>query len=335
MVKPDSARPRALDPDVQRFVEAVLQAYRDHPKPATLAERRVLADALRKPWSAGGPTMAQTRDAMASSSRGDVRVRIFDPGNAANGALIYLHGGGWTIFSLDSHDRLMREYASRAGVVVIGVDYALSPEAKFPVALEQTVGVVRWLKREGGALGIDAARIGIGGDSAGGNLALATALALRDAGEADALKAVIVNYGAVDDEIAAVAHALYGGAGNMLESAEMADFWANYLGPGDRAHPCARPLTADLRSLPPVFVAIAECDLLAEQNERLAGALRSAGVPVEARLYEGAAHSFLEAMSISPLAERAIEDAALWLKTTLGAVAPESATGAKMAQSRA
>lgn len=319
MVKAQSARPQALDPDVRRFVEAIAAAYRACPAPANLAERRALAERVRKPWAQGGPAMARTHERLIAAPEGDVRVRILDPGGASNGGLIYLHGGGWTLFSLDTHDRLMREYAARAGLVVIGVDYALSPEAKFPVALEQTLAVLNWLRAARDSVGVDPTRIAIGGDSAGGNLALATALAMRDAGAADALKGVIVNYGAVDDQIAPLAHALYGGAGNMLESAEMAGFWDNYLQPGDCGNPLAKPMIADFRGLPPVFVAIAECDLLAEQNQRLAAALAAAGVAVTSRLYAGAAHSFLEAMSISPLARQALEDEAQWLKSRLNA----------------
>lgn len=332
MVDAEGARARALDPDVRRFVEAVAQAYTHHSAPTNNADRRALADLVRKPWAAGGPEMMRTVEHIVPSAHGGVSVRIHYPSTTATSALIYVHGGGWTIFSIDSHDRLMREYAAHADVVVIGVDYALSPEAKFPIALEQMLAVVSWLRANAEMLNLDASALAIGGDSAGGNLSLATALALRNSGEMDALKAVLVNYGAVDDEIAPLAHALYGGPGNMLESDEMAAFWRNYLRDGDRENPLARPLIADLAGLPPVFVAIAECDVLAEQNERLAGRLAKAGVPVDVRVYEGAAHSFLEAMSISALARRAIEDGAHWLKATLDAGA--ASYERKMAHSR-
>ncbi|HVK80845.1 MAG TPA: alpha/beta hydrolase fold domain-containing protein [Verrucomicrobiae bacterium] len=334
MVNAVNAPARALDPDVRRFVEAVAEAYLQHPAPTNTAERRALADLVRKPWAEGGPIMARTEEHFAPCASGDVRVRLYRPDETATRTLVYIHGGGWTIFSIDSHDRLMREYAARARVVVVGVDYALAPEAKFPIALEQVVAVVRWLRANGAALGVDASSLSIGGDSAGGNLALAAALALRDAGDGAVLRAVLVNYGAVDDEIAARAHALYGGAGNMLESAEMAAFWRNYLREGDRDNPLARPIMANLHDLPPVFVAIAECDVLAEQNERLVERLTQARVPVEARVYEGAAHSFLEAMSISALARQAIDDGALWLKAALGASAAAPVDERKMAHSR-
>lgn len=333
MVNVDGARAGTLDPDVRRFVEAVAAAYRQHPAPKNNAERRALAEVVRRPWASGGPVMMRTEEHWVACASGDVRVRMHDPGSAI-GALVYLHGGGWTLFSLDSHDRLMREYAARAGVVVVGVDYALSPEAKFPVALEQTLAVIRRLGTRGAEWGVDRGRLAVGGDSAGGNLALAAVLALRDAGEPDALKGVMVNYGAVDDEISPHARSLYGGSGNMLEADEMDGFWRNYLREGDRANPLARPALADFRGLPPVFVAIAECDVLAEQNETLVRALGAADVAVEARVYVGAAHSFVEAVSISALAREAIGDGARWLGDALRASAGSVSERGELAQLR-
>ena len=112
-----------------------------------VAEMRAVAEEVREPWRQGGPVMQRTTEHVADTDAGPVRLRIYDPGvdRRPAPALVYMHGGGWTLFSLDTHDRVMREYAARAGVVVVGVDYALSPEARFPVALNQVVAVVRWL----------------------------------------------------------------------------------------------------------------------------------------------------------------------------------------------
>ncbi|TLY49807.1 MAG: alpha/beta hydrolase, partial [Gammaproteobacteria bacterium] len=119
--------------------------------------------------------MHSTRELQVPFGASSVRIRVYDPGipgtAAPRPALIYMHGGGWMIFSLDTHDRVMREYAARSGLMVIGVDYALAPEARFPTALEQVTAVTRWLLAgHGAALGVDPARIVLGGDSAGGNL---------------------------------------------------------------------------------------------------------------------------------------------------------------------
>jgi acetyl esterase len=254
-----------------------------------------------------------------------VRVRLYRPSAAKPaGALIYLHGGGFTIFSLDTHDRLMRELAARSGMAVVGVDYSLSPEAKFPTALEQVVDVTRWLAGAGAAeLGLEGAPLAIGGDSAGGNLSFGTAITLRDAGQGDLLKAIVTAYGGfgvvASDEITA----RYGGEGYMLTRAESLAFWKNYLSdPAHRESPLACPVRAELRGLPPVFLVIARCDINAEQNETMADLLARAGVPVRAKIYEGATHSFLEAMSISKVANEALQDMADWLVRTLAA-APE------------
>lgn len=250
-----------------------------------------------------------------------VRVRIHDPGpEGGKAALIYLHGGGWTLFSLDTHDRLMREYAARAGIVVVGVDYALSPDAKFPVALEQVCAVARWVREGGARMGMDPARIAMGGDSAGANLTTAACLVLRDEEDGHVLRSMVLNYGVFDRHCSEDARQRYGGAGYMLASDEMDAFWRNYVtDPRQMDDPLVCPINADLTGLPPAFMVIAECDLLAEQNLRMAERLRAAGVRTEARLYAGASHSFLEAVSIAPLAARALDDTAGWLRAVLHA----------------
>ena len=261
--------------------------------------------------------MHSIRETFAPFGDSSVRVRIYVPTNGTEllqPALVYLHGGGWTIFSLDTHDRIMREYASRANIMVVGVDYALSPEAKFPIALEQVVCVARWLHVHGPEMRIDPARIVLGGDSAGGNLAIAAALKLRDARDSQAVAGILVNYGAFED-CTEEAERQYGGDGFMLGREELQKFWRNYLSsPDDVKNPLAQPLRADLTGLPPVFLAIAECDLLCEQNVSMAMRLRDAGVAVTANVYSGTTHSFLEAVSVADVAVRAMDDTAAWLK---------------------
>jgi acetyl esterase len=279
------------------------------------AARRAIAEQVRAPWRTGGPTMARTETLRVGAL--DTRVRIHAPQDGvASPVLVYLHGGGWTLFSIDTHDRLMREYAARSGCAVVGVDYSLSPEVRFPRALDEVSAVIVWLRANGARHGFDAARIALGGDSAGGNLALSSALRLRDAGhQADAL---LLNYGAFDTERRA-SHERYDGEDFMLTSQEMDAFWANYLGPSSEAaaHPHARPILADLAGLPPAFLCIAECDILRDENRAMAARLREAGVAVTERVYQGATHSFLEAVEISPVADRAIGEGAAWLKTQL------------------
>src|SRR5262249_25661962 len=158
-----------------------------------------------------------------------------------------------TIFSLDTHDRLMREHASRAGVAVVGVDYALSPESKFPAALEQVAATISLLAKQGDELGFDPLRIAAGGDSAGANLALAATLALRArTSSAQPVRALLLNYGVFQRHSSPDAAERLGGRGQMLTADEMERFWRAYLrDERDAENPLAAPVLADLRGLPP------------------------------------------------------------------------------------
>ena len=256
---------------------------------------------MRAPWRRGGPPVPATESKILGT-----RVRCYDPGpNGRKPALIYLHGGGWTVFSINTHDRIMREYASRAGVSVIGVDYALAPEAKYPVALDQIVGVVKFFA----ARGFDLA---IGGDSAGANLAIATCIRLRDEGQSQLMQAMILNYGVYER------HTSPGAPEGILTAAEMEQFWRNYLrDESDANDPRVCPLLGDLRGLPRALLVIAEFDLLTDQSVKLGRQLEKAGVPAQVNFYRGATHSFLEAVSISALASRAFDESAKWLRSAI------------------
>ena len=316
-----SRRGEDLDPRIREFVEAMGAAWARHPgfAAAPPPEARRIADVVRAPWARGGPAMAETTELRVPCDRGEVRVRCHDPGPAGiKPAIVYLHGGGWTLFSLDTHDRVMRELAARAGAVVVGVDYALSPEAKYPVALDQVCAVLRYVAERGRDLGVDPKRVTVAGDSAGGNLSVAACLRLRDAGDPALPSGMALFYGVFDRRSSPEAAARFGGPGYMLAADEMEQFWRNYLTKESEAEdPCVSPLRADLRGLPPALLVVPACDLLTEQSVRMAERLLEAGVDVRCALYEGASHSFLEAVSISPLADRALTDAAAWIRSVL------------------
>jgi acetyl esterase len=318
----ETAEADLLDPEIRRFVDEVSAGFATHPDFASgdAEDARRIAEIVRRPWREGGPEMAATCEFPAPAGSG-VRLRIHYPeqapeaGGALTPVLIYLHGGGWTLFSIDTHDRLMREYAARSGLVVVGVDYPLSPEAKFPSALVEIGAVVRWLGEDGAVFGLDRERLFLGGDSAGANLAIASALKLRDQGEEGVVKGLLLNYGAYTTSCSQEAAERFGGAGYMLGAEEMDGYWANYLrGPEDASDPYACPMEARLEGLPPSFLAAAECDVLAEQSLAMGARLKAAGVEAELAVYPGAAHSFLEAVSISALADRAISEASQWLR---------------------
>jgi acetyl esterase len=325
-----SAGGRDLDADVRRFIRGIAESMARHPQSAgtSVPQMRQWTAEARAPWSRGGPAMRETLNLEAPTRHGGVRLRIHRPAGGELPGLVYLHGGGWTLFSIDTHDRVMREYAARAGCCVIGVDYALSPEHKFPVALEQAVDVVDWLAGQGRELGIDARRLAIGGDSAGANLGVATCLVRRDRATLSPLRAMLLNYGAFTTRNTPGACRRYGGPEYMLGCEEMADYWRNYLRhERDAEDPLACPLLAAPTGLPAAFLAIAECDILAEQSHQMARRLQEAGVPVESVVYAGASHSFLEAMSVAAVSNRALKEASDWLRRTLAPPGPGTVAG--------
>lgn len=312
-----------IDPEISIFVDRISRAWAEHPPFASLPieEARAVAEKVRAPWRENGPQMARTSEHLVPTSGGPLRVRLYDPGGGRPApALIYLHGGGFILFSIDTHDRLMREYASAGEFLVLGVDYPLSPEARYPTALNQIIELVDWLHENGAdVLGVDPTRLAIGGDSAGGNLSVATALRMRDRGTPDRLRGLLLNYGAFGIECSDEAEARFGGEGAVLQRAEMNHYFQSYLGEAAMSdpEPYAAPLTADLHGLPPAFLAIPECDLLAEQSYEMTDRMKAAGVDVTSVVYRGATHSFLEAMSIAEVARTAIADGARWLKNIL------------------
>lgn len=308
---PEARNDDPIDPDIRRFVDAINAAYADHAGRAgeDMAARREVAELVRKKWRSGGPEMAESRELEMNG----LHLRLHRPSLAeALPVMLYIHGGGWTLFSIDTHDRLMREYAARAGIAVIGIDYSLSPEHKFPTALEEVAAALDWIAERSAELGIDPDRMFVGGDSAGANLSVAASLLRRERGQ-PRLAGMVLNYGAFASE-ATDSYRRFDGPLFSLEAAEMDQFWENYVArPEDLANPLAAPLRADLHGLPPAFLAIAECDILADCNYAMAEKFAAAGVPVEAVTYAGATHSFLEAMSIAPLASQALDDQAAWI----------------------
>jgi acetyl esterase len=306
-----------VDPDIRRFQRRIVTDYaRFAPGAAPgMPGRREVAERVRQPWAAGGPAMARTINLRVGTL--EVPVRLHLPAlDHPLPALIYLHGGGWGLFSLDTHDRLMREYAQRSRLAVVGIDYSLAPEHPYPRALEEIAGVVAWIGEHGAGHGLDGNRLAIGGDSAGANLAVATALLLRDA-DIPTLGAMVLNYGAYDTEWRP-SWQRYDGENYLLTVQEMKAFWADYLGTGPAwSSKLARPLRAGLEGLPPAFLCIPQCDILADENRAMADRLAAAGVATTAKIYPGATHGFLEAVSISSLASRALDEASHWLARTM------------------
>ncbi len=313
--------PHLLDPDMQAWMDDQAQAAAGYPPirlEVPLDPHRVVNDALAMRMAAGGPAMADSADRWVFARGRRILCRVHRPRTDRKlPALVYFHGGGWVWASIDTHDRLMRDYASGAEVAVVGVDYALSPEAKFPQAVEECAAVTAWLADHGADWGIDGSRLLLGGDSAGGNLALATALMLRDRGGPRA-RGILATYPVCDSTLDTPSYRDYG-TGLGLTPEKMGFYWSVYAShAADRTHPLAAPLRADLAGLPPVRLQIAACDVLRSECEALDRKLRAAGVAVETDLYTGVVHGFVRCTGSVQKARDAMEATTAWLRRTAG-----------------
>lgn len=249
-------------------------------------------------------------------------ARYYRPAGAAAEAvlpvLLYFHGGGWTVGNVPSFDVLCRDLANGAGSAVVSVSYRLAPEHPFPAAVEDAFFALRWLAREAGALRLDAHRIAVGGDSAGGNLATVAALEARDA-SGPAVCAQVLVYPATDQRGVTPSHTTYG-EGFMLTREVIAQFQSFYLpDAGARLDWRASPVLApSLAGLPPTLMILAECDPLADDGEAYARRLQQAGVKVDMHVFPGMIHGFFPLGKFFDDAGCAVRLAAQWLIECLG-----------------
>jgi acetyl esterase len=310
-----------LDPEMAAF-NAMMEARAATLPPIRLEQPfdapRAVTEALNLPLAEGGPVMAGSADRWLPARGRRVQCRVHRPDLAGPlPVLVYLHGGGWVWNSIDTHDRLMREYAAAAGCVVVGPDYALSPEATFPPALEECAAVLRGIRAEGANWGIDPTRVVLGGDSAGANLAAGLALWLRDGDAPVPLRGLLLNYGVFDSRLDTPSYAEFA-TGFGLTRERMAFYWHAYAPrAADRASPLAAPLRGDLRGLPPCLLHIAELDVLASENHAMAVRLRAAGVDTEHRVFPGTVHGFLRAVGHVGQAREAVAAAGAWLRARM------------------
>ncbi len=315
-----------LDPEMAAFgrmMEERAAAFPPAPLERPMDPGRAANDALNMTLFDPEPRMAESADRWVAARGRRIFCRVHRPTtDRPLPALIYAHGGGWVWSNVDTHDTLMRAYARASGCAVVGVDYALSPEAAFPQALEEVAGVTRWIAANGADWGLDGSRIGLGGDSAGGNLALGAALMLRQSDPGLVLRGLLLNYGVFDDSMATHSYAEFA-EGYGLTSEKMRFYWHAYAPrEADRLSPFCAPVRADLRGLPPCLVHLAELDVLADENRAMARRLREAGVAVEEAEFPGTVHGFLRALGHVAAARQAVARAGTWLARTLGADGP-------------
>jgi acetyl esterase len=290
-----------LTPEIQAVLDEMNAAPGPPAHELAVAEARAAHSAEAARLCGDGEPVAEVRDVSADG----VPVRIFRPeGEGPLPIVVYLHGGGWMMGTLDSYDSLLRALANASGALVAAVDYRLAPEHRYPTALEDSLAAIRWSVAHAGELGGDGGRLALAGDSAGGNLAAVAARRLR--GELPVGLQVLV-YPVTDAVFDTASYRTYD-AGHGLSGASMQRFWRFYLDGADPAHPDASPLrSADLAGVAPAFVLTAEEDVLRDEGEAYAAALSDAGVPTELVRWPGTIHGFIRWLAVTPAARYAID----------------------------
>ncbi len=235
--------------------------------------------------------------------------------------LLYLHGGGFTVGSVQTHDVLCRELSRLSGCMVVSLDYRLAPEHRFPTASHDAWDALVWLSQHAEELGADGARLAVGGDSAGGTLAAVNAILARDAGLPLALQLLI--YPGCTAHQDTESHRRFG-HGLVLESEAIDWFFGNYVSsPAEREDWRFAPLLApDVDGVAPAWVGLAECDPLVDEGVLYADKLRAAGVPVDLEIYRGVTHEFIKMGRAIPEARQAHADAARALREAFGLLDP-------------
>ena len=283
-----------LDPQARALIDLMLERGVPPTHTLTPAQARSFYRDRRAFTQPEPPAVAEVRELQA----GGIPLRLYRPAGSrsedALPVLVYFHGGGWTIGDLDTHDVLCRQLAQACGGAVVSVDYRLGPEHRFPAAVDDCVAATRWVREQAGALGLDASRLAVGGDSAGGNLAAVVCLALRDAGEPLPGFQLLI-YPATDMRAVAPSHES-NGQGYLLTRDSVAYYRGHYLGEDValRSDWRVSPLLAsDHRGLPPALVLTAGFDPLRDEGLQYADALSAAGVPAQYLCFERQIHGFI------------------------------------------
>jgi acetyl esterase len=258
------------------------------------------------------------------ASVGDVRVRLIRPRNATGTlpVVVYMHGGGWVLGNAGTHDRLVRELAVGARAALAFVEYTPSPEARYPVAIEQGYATAQWIVREGATKGLDASRMAVAGESVGGGMTASLALMAKQRGDVTFVQQSMY-YPVTDAAMNTGSYERFA-TGYYLSRKLMEWFWDAYTtDPAQRAEITASPnqaTTEQLAGLPPAFLLVDEADVLRDEGEAYAAKLRAAGVPITTVRYDGAVHDFmlLNSLSKTQATRAAIAQATAILRTALG-----------------
>lgn len=305
-----------IDPDMLPILEEMRAAPPVDYAGMPIADARRIFDTGAAYWRALSPINVLAEDLTLPGASGPMRARLYRP--SATGTLpliVYVHGGGWTFGSVDSHENEMRYLALGANAAVLGFDYRLAPEAPFPAPLDDTLAAIA-AARSGRLAGkADTTRWAIAGDSAGAHLALAAMLSVRAAGD-DLPVAAGLLYGCYAPRFDNESNALFGGGDFGLSNARMRWYWANLLG-GVAPGLLSAPLDADFAGLPPAYLLAAGLDPLRDDTLQLAERFATAGVAHELVTVPGVIHGFLGRAARLPAAQRALRDAGAFLSAKL------------------
>ena len=264
------------------------------------------------------PALARVEDFSMTARDGHLLpLRLVAPSHERLPVLLYFHGGGFTIGSIDSHDVLCRQLSLLAGCAVLSLDYRLAPEHKFPTAANDAWDALQWLAVHAASRGLDARRLAVGGDSAGGTLAAVCAVLARDAGLPLALQLLIYPGCAAHQDTPS--HERFA-QGFVLEEAGISWLFSQYLrSPAERDDWRFAPLNApDVDGVAPAWIGLAECDPLVDEGVLYADKLRAAGVPVDLEIYRGVTHEFIKMGRVIAEARQAHADAARALRQAFG-----------------
>jgi acetyl esterase len=311
--------PVTLDPDASAVFKAFQEAGRPAYETLSPAEARKFYLAARVVTNPEPPELKSVEQLAIPSPAGPIPARVYTPikPRTADGlapCLVFFHGGGWVIGDLDSHDVVCRKLADQGELIVISVDYRLAPEHKFPAAVDDAIHATKWIAGNAKSLGIDAGRLIVGGDSAGGNLAAVVAISARD-GNGPAIAGQVLIYPAIDFALTHASHR-EPETSILLTHTVIRWFRDHYLnGAADVSDWRASPARAKtLAGLPPAYVLTAGADPLRDEGDEYARRLKEAGVAVIYRHFPGQFHGFFTMGKLLQQANVAVGEIGVWLK---------------------
>jgi acetyl esterase len=311
-----------LDPEIQAALALDLQRFGPAPAhlPGDPAAARAEQERRRAPWNVGGPQMAVQRDIAIALPDRVLPVRLYVPKLPAQGLVVYLHGGGWVMGSLDTHDRLTRALAAASGLAILSINYRKAPEHPYPAALEDTLELCNWLASNPDILGFPVRmdRLAFAGDSAGATIAVAAAMTLGTIGKPVPI-AVASIYGVLDSDLDTVSYLMRGDGRYGLSRSNMGLYWSLYCpDPTRRRDAMVAPARAPamyLEHLRRPFLLAAGLDPLRDDSRRMRDLLLAAGIAATYVEFPRANHGFLHLSSVSAAAREALSATAGHLRT--------------------